>query len=241
MDASGDKTTRSRLAKLAVGSSNISVELVEGLYGTMSTDRAIIFQDPDGGFTCGSTGKPPLPVPWPPNPFSDPSDLIKAGVLDADVLNLIRESKAAGKDLTRVFEEPTAAARELGLSLSSKSAEDLHQLAPSNISKVKDRVDKEMLTLFHEVIKDGRYTETWFTGPNEVAQELKVKISDVAIERILTVATQARFGGGSIVSVSAIAAGVIWAGVCIAVGTLFVGQMNPIDTLVKDRSGKAKF
>jgi hypothetical protein len=243
MNAARDQNTQSKLSKMAIGAANLSVEMIENLLGPLDPERAIVFQDPDGGFTCGSTGKPPLPVPWPPRPFKDANDLIKAGVIEADVLELLRESKAKGKDFTKVFEEPAAAAKELGLSLSAKSAEDLSQLAPSKVSKVQNPVDREMLNLFHAVLKDGRFTETWFDRPHEVARLLKVEISDTAVERIVNVGglTSMVSGLPSLRSDSAICAGIIWAGVCIAVGTLFVGQMNPIDTFVRDHSGRVKF
>lgn len=242
MSASSDSHVYSKLSKMAIGAANLSVEMVENLFGPLDPERAVVFQDDDGGFTCGSTGKPPLPIPWPPRPFKDANDLIKNGVVEADVLELIRESKAKGKNLIEVFEKPAAAAKELGLSLSAKSAEDLSQLAPSRTSKVKDPVDREMLDLFYAVLKDGRFTETWYERPHETAHELKVKISEAALERLVNVAGQASLGPVALrASDSAICAGIIWAGVCIAIGTLFVGQMNPIDTLVRDRSGAVKF
>lgn len=248
MNTSGNKSLQSKLSKMAIGSANLAVEMVENLLGPLNPERAIVFQDPDGGFTCGSTGKPPLPLPWPPRPFHDANDLIKSGIVQADVVELLRESKAKGKDLTQVFEQPAAAARELGVSLSTRSAEELSQLAPSKLSKVTNPVDREMLSLFYAVLKDGRFTETWFAQPHEVSRQLNVKISDAALERIVNVGAQARMGAQMSVAglqmsteSSAICAGIIWAGVCIAIGTLFVGQMNPIDTLVKDRSGAAKF
>jgi hypothetical protein len=241
MNASSEKDIQSKFSRMAIGAANLSVEMVENLLGPLDPERAIVFQDSDGGFTCGSTGKPPLAIPWPPSPFKDANDLIKAGVIDADVLELIKESKAKARDLTKVFEQPAAAAKELGLPLSAKSAEDLSQLAPSKVSKIKDPVDREMLELFHAVLKDGRFTQNWFHRPYEVARLLKVKISDIAQERILNVAGQANLGMAHAKPSGAICAGVVWAGVCIAVGTLFVGQMNPIDALVKDRSGGVKF
>ena len=95
--------------------------------------------------------------------------------------------------------------------------------------------------MFHAVLKDGRFTTDWFERPRLVADELKFKLSDSALDKILAVGSRGsiidRLSDGG----SAIAAGVIWAGVCIAVGTLFVGQMNPLDTLIKDRSNVEKF
>lgn len=239
--AARERSVQSKLSKMAIGAANISVELAEAQFGALNPDRAIVYQDEDGGFTCGSTGKPPIPFPWPPRPIREPGDLVRQGVIEADVLELIRAAKGAGRDLTQVFEKPAAAAKELGLKLSAKNAEALTLLAPSNLARIKDPVDQEVMKMFHAVLKDGRFTTDWFDRPQQVADALKIKLSETALEKIIAVG-----GRGSILDRlsdggAAIAAGVIWAGVCIAVGTLFVGQMNPIDSLIQDRSGVEKF
>jgi hypothetical protein len=40
--------------------------LVEKAGEAATGDNSIVYIDTDGGFVCGTTGKPPLPVPWPP-------------------------------------------------------------------------------------------------------------------------------------------------------------------------------
>ena len=241
LGASTDKSMQSKLSKMAIGAANLAVEMAEGQFGALNPNRAIIYQDEDGGFTCGSTGKPPLPFPWPPRPIREPGDLVRQGLVEQPIVDLIRSAKAKGMDLTKVFEAPAATAKELGLKLPAKDAETLAQFAPSKVAAIKDPADREVLNLFHAVLQDGRFTDDWFERPVEVAGKLKVKLSDTAIERVL--ATGGRGFGGLRASDggSAICAGVVWAGVCIAVGTLFVGQMNPLDSLIKDRSGLDKF
>jgi hypothetical protein len=239
---SSDRAMQGKLSKMAIGSANLAIEMAEGQFGALNPDRAIIFQDDDGGFTCGSTGKPPIPFPWPPRPIRDASDLVRKGVVEQPIVDLIRGAKAKGIELTKLFEDPVSTAKSLGVKLPARDAETLAQFAPSKLAAVKDPVDREVLALFHAVLKDGSHTDDWFDRPVEVATKLKVKLSEGAVERVLAI------GGRGIGGMrdpsnasSAITAGVIWAGVCIAVGTLFVGQMNPLDTLIKDRSGVAKF
>jgi hypothetical protein len=240
MAGAANKGARNKLSTLAIGSANLAVELVEGSLGALNPDRAIVYQDDDGGFTCGSTGKPPIPVPWPPG-LGEPGDLVKRGIIEADVLEVIRTAKARGMDFTKLFEAPAATAKELGVPLSPKGARELGQLAPSRTSELKDPVDREVVGLFHAVLKDGRFIEDWFRRPVDVARALKVKLSDKAIEQIISISSAVNLGKAADDFGNYIAAGVVWAGVCIAVGTLFVGQMNPLDTLIRDRSGTEKF
>lgn len=239
--AAPERALQSKLSKMAIGAANLAVEIAEGQYGALNPDRAIIYQSDDGGFTCGSTGKPPIPFPWPPRPIKEPQDLVRQGVIEADVLELIRTAKAGGRDLTQLFEKPAAVAKELGIKLSAKNAEALQLLAPSNLARIKDPVDQEVMKMFHAVLKDGRFTTDWFDRPQAVADMLKVKISEAAIEKIIAVGGRGSLADRLSDGGTAIAAGVIWAGVCIAIGTLFVGQMNPIDSLIRDRSGLEKF
>jgi hypothetical protein len=40
--------------------------VVERAGDAATGENSIVYIEPDGGFVCGTTGKPPLPVPWPP-------------------------------------------------------------------------------------------------------------------------------------------------------------------------------
>lgn len=238
-DAAASTATQNSFAKMAVGASHLAVELVEAAFGPLDKDRAIVYQDDGDGFTCGSTGKPPIPIHWPANPVKEPGDLLKSRAIAPDVIELVRLAKAQGKNLLLLLDDPAALAKQVGVKLSEKSLADLGRLSPEKVAGVTDPVDKEVVQLFRAVLKDGRYTSSWIERPYEIARALDVKISEAALQRVAGVGGQ--IGGAGIRSDSAICAGVIWAGVCIAVGTLFVGQINPLDTLIDDRSGKAKF
>jgi hypothetical protein len=246
LTAASDREVQSKLSRMAIGAANLSVEMIENLLGPLDPERAIVFQDADGGFTCGSTGKPPLPVYWPPRFLHGTDELIKTGIVSADVVELIKESKAKGKDLIELFEQPAAVARELGLPLSAKGAEDLSKLAPSKTAAVENPVGREILNLFYAVLRDGRFTETWFNRPYEVSRLLNVTLSETALERILALGSPQLLNADPahkmyLTDRGWIAVGIIFAGVCIAIGTLFVGQIDPIDSLVRDNSGEAKF
>ena len=240
--ARGDDV-RTKISKSATGLCNLAVEQIEEAVGSLDGEHSLIFQDDDGGFYCGSTGKPPIPIPWPPQNLPSVHAYVSAGVVEADLVALVRTARAKNVPLTKVFEAPEAVAKEFGLTLSTKSANDLRGLSHGKLAAIKNPVEKEVVGFFQKVVEDGRYLDVWFTRPYEVSKDLKYKLSEAAAELILT---------GAFVNVGgpisddagsyAIAAG-IWVGVCIAVGTAthqYGDFARPIETFVMDRSGIAK-
>ncbi len=241
VSATQSESTGKKIAKVATSLCNLSVELVEQVVGPLDENRAIVYQDEDGGFTCGSTGKPPIPIPWPPQLAPSVPDLIAAGVIEPDLVAFLDQARNAKVKIIEVFEKPQSVAKKLNISLSEKSASDLNLLAPSKLNNVKDETEREIIGFFQKVAEDGRYLETWFAQPYEVSETLKVKLSDRALEQIATGGAATAFSLGGTVNVStAIKAGVVWAIVCIAVGIIFGEQQLPIDQIVKDRSGAEK-
>lgn len=57
---------RHEMEGLAAKAAALVVSDLAATYGPLEGDHAVAFFDPDGGFTCGSTGKP-FPFPWPPH------------------------------------------------------------------------------------------------------------------------------------------------------------------------------
>jgi hypothetical protein len=232
--ARGDKAS-GKLAKAAANLANIAVEQVENVVGPLEGPYSLVFQDDDGGFTCGSTGKPPVPLPWPPNRIPSISDVLSAGVVESDLVAFVRAVRESKVPLTEAFERPAEVAKKLHLSLSSKSVKDLQVLAPSHLSAIKDPTEREIVSFFQKVAQDGRYLDTWFSRPYEVSQEVKAELSDEALNQLVSNS----FGGES-PGDSAIVAGVAWGVVCIIIGGI-VAKDRPIDAIVRDRSGLAKF
>jgi hypothetical protein len=155
--------------------------------------------------------------------------LVAAGVIERELIALIHDAGEKKMDICAVLEDPAAAARKLGMHVSKRTIQDLKQLAPSRLEKISDPVSREVLQFFHQVAKDGRFLETWTTRPYEVAKKLKLKISDIALERILAAGSIANTGAGSI----------IWIVVVIVV---IVGVViTRFDIEVRDSSGIEKF
>src|ERR1017187_355903 len=57
---------RRKMARLATSLCNLAVEQVEEVVGPLGADRSLIYQDDDGGFSCGSTRQAPGPPILPP-------------------------------------------------------------------------------------------------------------------------------------------------------------------------------
>ncbi len=243
--AHGDDV-RSKISKAATGLCNLALEQVEEVVGPLEGNNSLIFQDDDGGFYCGSTGRPPVPLPWPPPTIPSVQDYLSAGVVEPDLVTLFRTARAKEIPLAGVFEKPAQVAKELGLTLSDKSVKDLQGLAPSKLTAIKDPVEREIVGFFQKVAEDGRYLESWFSRPYEVSKELKVKLSEAAAERLLTGGASggpaSDDAGGAQLAIAAIG----WAGVCIAVGTVTAAAYQygeiarPIETFVVDRSRATK-
>jgi hypothetical protein len=232
---------RRKLSKLAGNLAMAAIEQVEDVVGPLSGENALIFQDDDGGFTCGSTGKPPIPLPWPPAQMPSIGDMVSQGVVEADLVGFVRAVRDSKIKLPEALENPAAAAKQLGVTLSDKSAKDLRLIAPSRMAAIKDPTEREIIGFFNKVAADGRFLENWFRRPYEVSQELKVELSDAALDRLVTNAAASAFGryaeddGGT-----AIAVGIGWAVVCIVVGIILGEQERPIDVIIQDMSGLAK-
>lgn len=241
--ATGEGAIKTKKAKLAASLANLAVEQVEEAVGAIEGDQALVYQDDDGGFYCGSTGKPPIPIPWPPSVVPSLPELLAAGLIEHDLVDLLQKAKAKQIPYTEVFENPTDVAKRVDATVSAKTASDLRLLAPSNLSNLKDPTDREVLGFFHVVADDGRYLRDWLAKPAEVSEKLKIKLSEAALERIVTggalSAFGSRLGPNAFADIGVCVAVVVGADVVIiAVVAL---SSREIGDIVKDRSGLAKF
>lgn len=240
--ATGERALKTKKAKLAASLANLAVEQVEAVVGPLEGEQALVYQDDDGGFYCGSTGKPPIPIPWPPSVVPSLPELMAAGLIERDVVELLQTAKTRNVPYTRVFEDPAGVAKSLKVDVSAKTASDLQLLAPSNVAKLKDPTDREILGFFHKVADDGRFLQDWLVKPAEVSNELKVELSEAALERIVTGGALAAFGGR--LGPNAFAD----IGVCVAVVTgadvviiaVVALSQREVNDIVIDRSGIAK-
>lgn len=102
-----------KLAPILQKLTHFAIDEVEQVVGPLHPDHAIIYQDGDGGFTCGSTGKLPVPLKWPPPGVPNLSDVIAHGFFRADLTELLNTAHARGASLIEAFEEPESVANKL--------------------------------------------------------------------------------------------------------------------------------
>jgi hypothetical protein len=223
--------TKRKLAPLIHNMTNLVVEQVEHIVGPLKGDHSLIYQDDDGGFTCGSTGKPPIPIPWPPSSVPSINDLVTHGIVDADLLEFIREAQEKDLKLIEVFENPAAVAKKLNLHLSKRSEHDLQRLAPSRVNEIKDATDREIIQFFHKVVEDGRHMDSWATRPFEVSKELNIQLSENARDKLIAGGASSIFNWSNAAFIPAIAVGV---------AIVVMLYTSPAE-IIKDRSGVAKF
>lgn len=211
------------------------MEEVEGVVGKIDGDHGFVYQDDDGGFSCGSTGKPPIPFPWPALAMPGMRDLLANGVLENDIIDYVTKANEKKIPLTDMLEQPAAVAKRLGIQLSERTVHDLQQLAPSRLASVTDPTEHEIIGFFHKVAADGRYLSTWATRPAEAATALKVRLSDKAFDRILAGGGSMLFNPGEVMNPIAVA-------VLVGIVIMLVDRsaQEPVLNVI-DRSGMAKF
>jgi hypothetical protein len=231
LDRIPDREIQRKLAPLIQNTTNLVMEQIEQILGPLKGDHALVYQDDDGGFTCGSTGKPPIPIPWPPSPIPSINDLVAHGLVDADLLELLHAAKEKDLKLTEVFESPATVAKKLGVKLSKKAEQDLQLLSPSRVGEIKDVTDREIVQFFHKVIEDGRHINSWATRPFEVSKELGVQLSEQARDKIIAGGASSIFHWSNAAFVPAIAVGV---------AIVVMLYTSPAE-IIKDRSGVVKF
>jgi hypothetical protein len=229
------KDSRS-IARHSTTIANLAVQQIEQAIGPLDAESSLLYYNEDGGFSCGSTGKIPIPFPWPPSPVPSLQDLLAAGVVEKELVEYIERGRAAGIPLRKLFEQPAEVAAELHVELSYKTVSDLKQLDPAAPVTVQEPVDREILQFFHKVLDDGRHVSTWFDKPYETAHALGVELSDLATERLLARGSLASHGrGGSPVAdfgVSVITISVADAVIVYIVAT----KSRPIEEVVLNRS-----
>ncbi len=225
---------RRELSALTTKLANHAIGDVEAVVGALDKEGSLVYQDDGGGFTCGSTGKPPIPFPWPPREFPGIDDLVLGGVLESELIGLLSHTKL---DIKALLADPKGASEKAGVKLSVRSLEQLSRISPAQVDKIPDAEGREIACYFHKVVEDGRFLESWSARPYEVASTLGVKLSDGALDRIVAGGGAVlRPGGGGETANAAI-------GVAVAVGVVIMLVTRDPERVVdiSDHSGVQKF
>lgn len=229
-----DPESRRQLGALLNKFSNLSMSQIEERVGSLDPNDGLIYQDSDGGFYCGSTGRPPIPFPWPAVNVPTIRQLVAGGAVSQDVADFLKAAAEKGADSIALFRDPSAEAKRLGVSISEATARNVIGLNLGDPAKIEDPVDREIVEFFHKAIADGRYVKEWASNPLEVAERLSFPISRTAIDRIVAT-TNVNLGArepGSVMSPY---------GVAVVVVIVIVVWSRERQIPVQDLSGLQKF
>ncbi len=232
--APGDDSRR-ELGQLVNKVANLLVPQVESIVGPLDGDQSLVYLDDVDGFVCGSTGRPPIPLPWPPRRVPALRDLVADGAIDGVLLDFLRMASERNIGAADILTRPRELAREFGYEIEEHSLRDLEALSPHRLDRISDPAEREAVAFFHKVVDDGRFLETWATKPAEVAERLGMSLSDAAANRLITAGASAYVDPGSVMNPVAIA-------VVVGVVIMLVDrEAVPSRLSVIDRSGRAKF
>lgn len=234
LPAGSDDPDANELRQLANKLANMTVGEVEGVVGELDPENGLIYLDDDGGFTCGSTGRPPVPIPGRPHRVPSLDELISGGLVDPGILRLVEAAGSRGIDMTTMLEDPREVAALAGVEISEQAADDLRRLAPSSAGRFTDPVDSEIVGYFHKVLDHPEHLSEWATKPDEVTRAVGVELSAAARDRLEAVNSRARIGPGAVENPVAVA---------VAVGIVIMLVDRPVEIeqlAIRDRSLRQK-
>lgn len=227
--------------------SNQVVGALEDIVGPLDPEAGVVYDDVDGGFTCGSTGKPPIPIPPEPQPYAGVGELLERGVVDSDMLEFLTKVNAKSVNQLEAFENPSKVAEDLGIKISLRTEHDLNALASSKLNDIDHEEIKELIEFLHSVIKDGRYVDEWMARPAHVADELGLELGPKTLEEIMqmgSIKDQSHAAAPALavlVTPVPISAGVVATVAVVAVvATVVSSSAGRLQTLVIDRSNIKK-
>lgn len=178
---------RRQLAAVVNTLTNLTVGQVEEITGAIDSEDGLIYQEDDGGFTCGSTGKPPIPIPWPPVNVPSLQRLVSLGAISQAATEFLRQASDRGANLSQLFRNPQAEAERIGLESPPDIAVQVQALNLGDPERIEDPVDREIVEFFHAAVADGRFVDDWATQPKDVAERLGMPLSRAASDRIVAV------------------------------------------------------
>lgn len=212
---------------------SVVLKQIEDIAGEIDARDGVIYQSDDGGFTCGSTGQPPIPFPFPVDPRQTVEGLLDRGVVNKATMRFFEQAAAHKIDVFTAASDPIAAARKACVELTPEIEANIAELALDR-GQPEDKVDREVIAFYQKVVSDGRYINQWVTNPRKVAEKLKMKASQAAFDRIVDIRDQGALGGfdpGTVMSPAAVA---------VAVAIVIVLWSRELELPVLDRSGYAK-
>ncbi len=203
---------------------------LEAQVGEIDADNGLIYQGMSGGFSCGSTGKPPIPFPWPVDPRRTVVDMVSRGILDTQTISFLEQAADHKVDVFTVAQNPRAAASRIGVNLTPEVEQSLLTLNLDK-SKIENPIDKEIIEFYLKVVHDGRYIADWVVDPAMVSERLKLKVSQLALDRVFDIRDFGLQQVGSSLPAYAVA---------VVIVIVIIAWTHEVELPVIDRSGIAK-
>ena len=224
---------RAQLLRDLIGKcSNAVLTQLEHVVGEIDAEHGLVYQDDDGGFICGSTGKPPIPFPWPVDPRRTARDLMARGIINPPTLEFLERAAEKKMDVFAVARDPQSAAKKIGVTLTPQVEQSLAALKIDS-AKIEDKTDRAVVDFYSKVVADGRYITEWAVDPTNVASRLKLQVPQEVIDRIILTRDSGvrTLGPGAVMSPYAVA---------VVVAIVIVLWDREAELPVIDRSGLAK-
>lgn len=169
------------------------------------------------------------------------------GMIDRETADFILKAHEKKINMADLVDNPAKVAKELKIDMPKSVEENLSALksvgnAKSRVS-LDDPINKEILDFYNKTVVNGKYLKDWATEPRGVAEKLRIKVSDAAIERIRDsdikrFVDQSIFtgAGGEVMNGGAVAVAVV----VVIVVVLWSGPAYLKERLIVDRSGLIK-
>ncbi len=187
--AAGDVSNpkRDRLIFMVTELSSGAVASVEREVGEIDSDHGLVYTDEGGGFICGSTGEPPIPLPWPPADLLAVEQLTQLGLVGAEAVEVLRSAAKRGPDIVSLLRDPEQEGQRLGVNVSESAATQTRQFRLGDPSQIDDLVDREIVEFLDKsVVGNEALIDRWVSEPLAVADQLGTQLGGEAARRIVT-------------------------------------------------------
>ena len=156
--------------------------------GELHGPSGFVYDGDGGGFTCGSDGGRPFPIPRRRKPrFPDPVELLESGHIETSIGELIEAAERSGGKISPVdiLENPAEVAKKLGVKLSKTALHDLESVSFKGVDRISDPIQREVIGFLHEAARNEIDLKEVSTRPAHVADRLGLKLSDAALAKVV--------------------------------------------------------
>lgn len=145
---------RDLLIRLMTELSTAAVESVQHEVGEIERHHGLVYTEDGGGFICGSTGLPPIPLPW---PLADPPAVkrwTRCDLVGTDPLGAVPTAAERRLFIVPLVRDPVHEGQRLDRHVSKCATTQIRRLRLGDPSKLDDPIDREIVEFFHKSVGD---------------------------------------------------------------------------------------